>query len=179
MAAVGAYRSVRLSWTNPKQRDLAFTAIWASQTNDLLTAIRVGIAPAPRHNRPQSWGHQHLTPGDVWYYWTRAVDKSGNVSTWFPESPTAGWVATVTAIPDGDLPASVGHIFSVGFASVTTVTILGVTHGLGTLDLSVTVWDTQSPHHMIGPDDVTVADATFDVVVTFAVAQSGRIVLIG
>jgi hypothetical protein len=69
--------------------------------------------------------------------------------------------------------------YSVGFISVTSVTILGSVHLLSTIDLSVDIWDTSNPHNKIEAGSITVADITFDVVVSFAVAQSGRITLRG
>lgn len=69
--------------------------------------------------------------------------------------------------------------FTVAFAGATSVTILGATHQLATTDLAVTIWDTSSPRAEIGANRVTVDDTTFDVVVTFLDAQSGRIVLMG
>lgn len=69
--------------------------------------------------------------------------------------------------------------FAVAFVGATVVTILGATHQLATTDLSVTIWDTSSPRALIEAGSITVDGTTFDVVVSFAVAQSGRIVLMG
>jgi hypothetical protein len=62
--------------------------------------------------------------------------------------------------------------------SGTTVTILGTTHGLGTKDLTVLAYDAQTPAHLISPGSVTVHPTTFDVVLTFAETQAGRVVLL-
>ena len=69
--------------------------------------------------------------------------------------------------------------FAVAFVGVTSVTVLGATHQLATTDLSVTIWDTSSPRALIEAGSITINQTTFDVVVSFAVAQSGRIVLMG
>jgi hypothetical protein len=67
--------------------------------------------------------------------------------------------------------------YSTGFTSQTTVTVTGATHALGRADLTVTVWDSSSPRKRIEPASVTVNSSTFDVVATFAVAQTGTIVI--
>lgn len=69
--------------------------------------------------------------------------------------------------------------FTVAFVGATTVTILGTTHQLGTADLSITIWDTSSPRALIEAGSITVNQTTFDVVISFAAAQSGRVVLMG
>lgn len=69
--------------------------------------------------------------------------------------------------------------FVVAFVGVTSVTILGATHQLATADLSVTIWDTSSPRAFIEAGSITVDQTTFDVVISFVVTQSGRIVLMG
>ena len=69
--------------------------------------------------------------------------------------------------------------FVVAFAGATSVTILGATHRLATADLFITIWDTSSPRAFIEAGSITVDQTTFNVVISFAVAQSGRIVLIG
>jgi hypothetical protein len=67
--------------------------------------------------------------------------------------------------------------YAVGFTGQTTVTITGASHGLGIADLAVTVYDTSSPRKRVEPNTVTIDASTFAVVVTFAQAQSGRVVL--
>jgi hypothetical protein len=69
--------------------------------------------------------------------------------------------------------------YGVAFGAVTSVTILGATHKLGKTDISVSIWDASSPRALIEADAITIDSTTFDVVITFAQSQSGRIVLIG
>lgn len=69
--------------------------------------------------------------------------------------------------------------YAEAFTSVTSVTILGSTHGLATTDISVTLWDASNPRAVIEAGSITVHQTTFDVVITFIDAQSGRVVLIG
>lgn len=69
--------------------------------------------------------------------------------------------------------------YAVAFTAVTSVTILGTTHGLAKTDISVTIWDASSPRAMIEAGSITIDQITFDVLISFAVSQSGRVVLIG
>jgi hypothetical protein len=67
--------------------------------------------------------------------------------------------------------------YAADFTSQTTVTITGATHNLGTCDLLARIYDASSPRRAIEPDAITCDATSKDVVVTFASAQSGRIVL--
>lgn len=61
------------------------------------------------------------------------------------------------------------------FTSATTVTVTGSTHQLGTADLSVLVYSAGGAQ--VIPGAVSVNPSTFDVIVTFIEAQTGRVVL--
>lgn len=63
------------------------------------------------------------------------------------------------------------------FLYATTVSVPGVTHRLATADLLVTVYDAESPAALVQPGLITVDGSTFDVSVSFAGPQSGRLVL--
>jgi hypothetical protein len=104
MSAVGIYRASRVSWQNPSNRDLDHTEVWGGTVNNRASATLVGV-PKSTPGVSQTWLHTNLTPAAVWYYWVRAIDHTGNASGYFPTSPTAGWSATVTGIPAGDLAA--------------------------------------------------------------------------
>ncbi len=67
--------------------------------------------------------------------------------------------------------------YAVNFTAVTSVTILGTDHGLGTADLLIAVYDNSSPRQLITPGSITIDPGTFDIVITFAFAESGRIVV--
>ena len=69
--------------------------------------------------------------------------------------------------------------YAVGFTAVTSVTILGATHKLAKTDISVTLWDNSNPRAIFEAGSITIHQTTFDVVISFAESQSGRIVLIG
>lgn len=65
------------------------------------------------------------------------------------------------------------------FTSQTTVLIPGTTHRLGASALRVQVYNSAIPAQAILPDLVTIDQTTYDVTVTFAVAQSGFVILHG
>lgn len=68
--------------------------------------------------------------------------------------------------------------YATTFTNQTSVTVAGTTHNLGTADLTIHVYDSATgTRTMIVPQSVAVNSTTFDVTVTFAVAQSGRIVI--
>lgn len=67
--------------------------------------------------------------------------------------------------------------YAMDFTAQTTVTIAGTTHGLSTADLTLTIFDTSTPRQKVEPDRIRVDAATRDVTVTFAVAQSGRVIV--
>jgi hypothetical protein len=67
--------------------------------------------------------------------------------------------------------------YTTTFTSQTTVTIPGATHLLGTADLLVRVFTTAGTLNVLSAGSITVAAGTFDVVVTFATAESGTLIL--
>jgi hypothetical protein len=69
--------------------------------------------------------------------------------------------------------------YAVPFTTQTVVNIAGTDHALGTTDLLIQCWDTSTPHQLLPVIDATVADGSFDVVITFSTSQSGRCVLQG
>ena len=70
--------------------------------------------------------------------------------------------------------------YVVDFTNVPTVSILGTAHNLQTGDLDVVFYeDTGSTRQRVDNVPYSVHKTTFDVVVSFAQAMSGRIVLIG
>lgn len=72
-----------------------------------------------------------------------------------------------------------GPNYGTSFSAQTSVTILGTTHNLGTKNLIVACYDNASPANSIQPANYTVNGSTFDVIVTFATAQTGYCVVNG
>jgi len=69
--------------------------------------------------------------------------------------------------------------YAQSFVSVTTVTMLGSVHQLATTHLILACYDNASPANALLPANWTINQTTFDVVVTFSIAQSGYCVLNG
>jgi hypothetical protein len=67
--------------------------------------------------------------------------------------------------------------YSTTFASVTSVTVPGTTHQLGTAKLIVEVYDNGNPALLVEPDSVLINPTTYDVLVKFATPQSGTLVI--
>lgn len=63
------------------------------------------------------------------------------------------------------------------FTNQTTVTVLGSVHGLTSANLLYQVWDAGATPAAVQDGGFTVHPTTFDVVLTFAVAQSGSLLL--
>lgn len=94
---------------------------------------------------------------------------------------TVGADGSTTAAANGSCGGGSGGAagsFAQAFASQTSVTITGATHGLGTANMVVEVYDGASPAARVRPAKVTIDASTFAVVVTFNNSQSGTIVLV-
>jgi len=63
--------------------------------------------------------------------------------------------------------------YSQSFTAQTSVTLAGTSHQLNTANLIVACYDNASPANEIFPASKTINGSSFDVVVTFAVAQTG------
>lgn len=80
---------VRLHWTNPSNKDIAYIEVWRSTTNDRSTATMVAEVKANDYT-------DHSLEIGTRYYWVRAMSTTGLESTWHPTSATAG----VSGIPE-------------------------------------------------------------------------------
>lgn len=70
--------------------------------------------------------------------------------------------------------------YATSFNNITSFTVSGATHNLGTADLSVTVWNSSTgTRSEIIPNTISVDSTSFDVTITFVQSQSGRIVISG
>jgi hypothetical protein len=85
---------------------------------------------------------------------------------------------TLSNIGSGGGGSSVAP-YVAAFTSQTSITVTGATHGFGTKALLVDCYDYATPANAIAPASWTVNIATFDVVINFAVAQSGYCVING
>lgn len=80
----------RLTWKNPPNADLSHIEVWCSTgTQSRSAAVRVGIVTAPL----ECFDHFFDDATADYYYWIRAVDFSGNYSTWEPPDSQGGYYA--------------------------------------------------------------------------------------
>lgn len=106
-------------------------------------------------------------------------DGSDNAIEWngLTTTSTSAAAVTFTSAQTGRCTVTIGGgsaRYSTTFTSQTSVTIAGTTHNLGTPDIHVQCRDSASPRKIVEPNDVTINDSTYDVTITFSVAQSGR-----
>jgi hypothetical protein len=83
LTAVGSIRSVALLWTPPGDADYAHTEVWAALSNQRQLASMIGSGL-------HSFVHEGLGANETQYFWIRAVDRSGNVSSFHPLAETDG-----------------------------------------------------------------------------------------
>lgn len=110
-------------------------------------------------------------------------DGSDNFIDWntFVSTSTSAATVTFTTAQTGYCTVTIGGggvRYGATFSSQTTVTISGTSHLLGASDIHVQCRDAASPRQIVEPNTITIDDTSFDVVITFAVAQSGRCSLI-
>ncbi len=87
LIAVGGYFQIELSWTNPFIGDYAVTEIWASQTNNVAMAEKVGEAAGTSWTFWQYNGLP-LVGGVTWYFWARNRDTEDLTSDFYPATAT-------------------------------------------------------------------------------------------
>ena len=84
LTIVGSTQKVHLLWTpSINAPDYAYAEVFASATNNLANGGLVGQGQF-------SYEHAGFTANQTVYFWVRAVDSSGNKSTFHPASPTGG-----------------------------------------------------------------------------------------
>jgi hypothetical protein len=99
LTATGLFTSILLQWTNPTDKDFAAVQIWEASTNNFASATRVATVSNT------IWARDGLAANVTRFYWLTAIDRTGNVSTKFPVSNTAGVSATTVALGSSDFPA--------------------------------------------------------------------------
>ena len=122
----------------------------------------------------------HLGSPAILYqvYDTNTPRQAVNPTTVTVHPTTYDWTGTFPASQSGTVVlASPSPQYVTTFTSVTSLTILGSAHGLGTADLFWKVYNAATPAVAIQPTSLTIHPTTLDVVFTFATPQSGLIVL--
>jgi hypothetical protein len=134
---------------------------------------RAVSSSAPASGHVLSWDGLQWAPSNL------------RAKTGLPVSPQTGDLALDSAdanrakVFDGTAwvgMTAVPNYFTV-FISASTVTVLGTAHKLGTANLVVECYDNDTPSNRVEPDSVRVNPSTYDVTVTFAVPQTGRLVI--
>jgi hypothetical protein len=74
LSAVGAYKTIQLSWTNPTAADWFYNEVWENSTNNSSTATKIGTVSG------STLARSGLPDATTKYYWLKAVDFSRNVS---------------------------------------------------------------------------------------------------
>jgi hypothetical protein len=74
LSAVGAYKTIQLSWTNPTDADWFYNEVWENSTNNSGTATKIGEVSS------STFARSGLPASATRYYWLKAVDFSKNVS---------------------------------------------------------------------------------------------------
>jgi hypothetical protein len=94
VAAVGGYD---IAISESPDADYAFTEVWEATSNNRAVADKLANVAGIRFARAG------LASSVSRWYWCRHVDRSGNVSGWYPSSATAG-VTAVTLAASGGVP---------------------------------------------------------------------------
>lgn len=91
--------AIELQWQFGDARlDIRGTEIWFSSSNNRAGASRLSFEPYPATR----YLHPGMAPGQVGYYWLRAVDTHDNASLW-SSGDTAGFYAMASTDPAGML----------------------------------------------------------------------------
>ena len=94
LAVVAALGGYDIAWSACPDADYATSQLWESTSNDRTAATLVADMTGNRFARAG-------LPGSVTrWYWVRHIDRSGNVSDWFPGGAGAG-ISGVTISPSG------------------------------------------------------------------------------
>lgn len=84
-----------ISWDACPDADYWATELYEASSNDRTTATKIAEVVGIRMSR------SGLAGGLTRYYWIRNLDTTGNVSTWYPVSSTAGVSGTSGSTGDG------------------------------------------------------------------------------
>ncbi|MFZ9959160.1 MAG: phage tail protein [Candidatus Limnocylindrus sp.] len=100
LSALGAFKYITVSWTNPADADFSHVEIYENTTNDSASATLAGVSAGTNFVR------SGLGLTVTRYYWLKSVDFSGNKSAF-----TTGVSATTTWIDDGDFEGGINSLF--------------------------------------------------------------------
>jgi len=123
--------------------------------------------------------HQLGTAALVWSLWDASTPRHAIEPGSFSVSPASFDVLMLfNVLQSGTLILDAPPIrYEATFSGVSSVTVTGATHGLGTADLFWQLYDASNPRLAFLPQTLTVHPTTFDVVVTFSGTRTGRLIL--
>jgi len=115
LAVEEAYQLLKLTYTAPADKDLAYIEVNEGSTNVFANSTQAGFGERGQFIRPNLANEQTL------YFWARAVDFSGNTSSWV--GPVNG---TTTLIASGSFDENVQDILdTAGLDSVNSLPASG------------------------------------------------------
>lgn len=113
LSAVGAYKTIQLSWTNPTAADWFYNEIWENSSNNSATATKIAEVSS------SSFARSGLPASTTKYYFLKAVDFSKNVSG-FSTGANATTDAEVTDGATGPRNAQVYFYYNTGQSTAPT-----------------------------------------------------------
>jgi len=151
LTAVGAYKTIQLSWTNPTAADWFYNEIWENSTNNSATATKIGEVSS------STFARSGIPASTTKYYWLKAVDFSRNVSG-FSTGTSATTDAEVTDGATGPRNAQVYFYYNTGQSTAPTApTTAQVAYNFSTSTPSISAsgWSTT-----FSPSAVSATSAT-------------------
>ena len=101
MNAQGGFRQIEITWLNPSDADYDVTKVFRNTTNNSASAVYVGST------RGTSYTDTGLGINETYYYWTEALDRTGNES-----GLSYGVSATTAFVDSADFSAEVLNLFA-------------------------------------------------------------------
>ena len=140
LTVTASFQTIFLTWVNPTDKDLRHVEIWEAASNDRTGATKIAEVSGTTYTRTG------LSPGTTKFYWIRAVDYSGNFSTFFPASATGGSSATTASIISADIAAAAIDTtkFANSIQPVTKITNANVSASSGHITGSDTAYNTDN-----------------------------------
>jgi hypothetical protein len=138
LAAVGAYKTIQLSWTNPTAADWFYNEIWENSADDSSTATKIGEVSS------STFARSGIPASTTKYYWLKAVDFSRNVSG-FSTGANATTDAEVTDGATGPRNAQVYFYYDTAQSTAPTAPSkaqLSYDFDTSTPQISATGWST-------------------------------------
>ena len=137
LTAVGGLREITLSWTNPSDADFYYVEIWENTVDTFSSATKIAVSTSNFFVRTG------LGYNVTRYYWIKAVDYSGNIST-----NTSSVQATTVYVDSDAFSDEVNNLFTeagaYGIEPVASLPATGDFDGqikLRTSDYTLWRWD--------------------------------------